>query len=94
MYSRPADLITFSNMPGDPTYRCAEARESYARRIHIIEQAAIETSADFYIYILKAVTTEGWSYEKLKVNDNIPCCKDTYYDLYRRFFWLLNKERD
>ena len=25
---------------------------------------------------------------------NIPCCKDVYYNLYRRFFWLLNKARD
>ena len=43
-------------------------------------------------YILKAVT-EGWSYDILKVRLGIPCCKDTYYELYRRFFWLLNRER-
>ena len=43
-------------------------------------------------YILKAVT-EGWSYDILKARLEIPCCKDVYYELYRRFFWLLNKER-
>ena len=44
-------------------------------------------------YILKGVT-EGWSYDILKARSNIPCCKDVYYNLYRRFFWLLNKARD
>lgn len=44
------------------------------------------------IYILNGVT-EGWSYDILKARLGIPCCKDTYYELYRRFFWLLNKER-
>ena len=38
--------------------------------------------------------TEGWSYDILKARLNIPCCKDVYYNLYRRFFWLLNKVRD
>ena len=33
------------------------------------------------------------SYDHLKARTGIPCCKDVYYDLYRRFFWLLSKER-
>ena len=64
----------------------------YLERMHVVEQAAIAADAALYSYILKAVT-EGYSYDHLKSRLNIPCCRDTYYDLYRRFFWLLNKER-
>lgn len=51
------------------------------------------TDAELSNYILKGVT-EGWSYDILNARSNIPCCKDVYYNLYRRFFWLLNKARD
>lgn len=44
-------------------------------------------------YIAKEVDANGISYDCLKARLDIPCCKDVYYDLYRRFFWLLNKER-
>lgn len=57
------------------------------------ERLAIATDAELSNYILKGVT-EGWSYDILKARSNIPCCKDVYYNLYRRFFWLLNKARD
>ena len=77
----------------DPTARCAEARSHYLERMKTVEQAAIATDAELSTYILKGVT-EGWSYDILKARLNIPCCKDVYYNLYRRFFWLLNKARD
>lgn len=44
-------------------------------------------------YILRGVT-EGLSYNALKMQYAIPCCREVYYNLYRRFFWLLSKERD
>lgn len=92
---RPADMEIFSRnrTTGDPTARCAEARSYYLDRMKTIEQTAIVTDAELSNYILKGVT-EGWSYDILKARSNIPCCKDVYYNLYRRFFWLLNKARD
>lgn len=91
---RPADLVLFSksNNISDPTAKCTEARLFYFERMKMVEQAAIATDAELSSYILKAVT-EGISYDHLKARLEIPCCKDTYYNLYRRFFWLLNKER-
>ncbi len=88
------DLAGFirTNIPSDPTARCAEAMVFYSDRMDMVEKTAIEADPDLHLYILKAVT-EGVSYEHLKVNLNLPCCKDTYYDLYRKFFWLLNKVR-
>lgn len=76
----------------DPTERCVEAREFYRNRIDLLERIAALTDKSFGRYILKAVT-EGLSYEHLNARYTVPCCKDTYYELYRRFFWLLDKER-
>lgn len=91
---RPADLVLFSGQQhlGNPTERCAEARIFYSDRMELVKLVAEETDAVLGTYILQAVTN-GISYDYLKARLDIPCCKDVYYDLYRRFFWLLNKER-
>ena len=91
---RPADLAMFirESSVGDPTAKCAEAKVFYSERMGMVERTAAETDAGLDGYILKAVT-DGVSYEQLKARLGIPCCKDVYYRLYRRFFWLLNKER-
>lgn len=92
---RPDDLERFAKKRknGDPTARCATARAYYATRIDMVEQTAKEADEELASYILKGVT-EGLSYEGLKARLDIPCSRDTYYDRYRRFFWLLNKKRD
>lgn len=91
---RPTDLAIFiaANSHSDPTARCAMAKAFYSERIEMVENVAWQTDPELSSYILKGVT-EGLSYNHLKARLNIPCCKDTYYDRYRRFFWLLNKER-
>lgn len=76
----------------DLTAKYAIRRVEYAKRIHIIEKAAMEADKDLYLYILKAVT-EGLSYPYLKTKLEIPCGKDMYYDRYRKFFWLLSEFR-
>jgi hypothetical protein len=91
---RQADLAAASrtNVIGDPVGKCVEARSVYFERMAMVEQAAVAASAELSGYILKAVT-EGVSYDYLKARLEIPCCRDTYYKLYRRFFWILNKAR-
>ena len=84
--------ISKTNTINDPTAKCAEAREFYYDRMNMVEQTAIAADPSLHLYVFKAVT-EGYSFDYLKAKLEIPCCKDTYYDLYRRFFWLLNKER-
>ena len=81
-----------ANFVTSPTEKCAEARLFYSDKIRMLEKVAKETDESLSVYILKAVT-EGISYDCLKTKYNIPCCKDTYYNLYRRFFWLLSEER-
>ena len=82
-----------SNTPGDPTAKCVIKKAYYLERIHLVEDAAREADEDLYLYILKAVT-EDLSYTYLQSKLQIPCSRDTYYDRYRRFFWLLNKSRE
>lgn len=91
---RPYDLMLFNtNNISSPTERCAFAREYYKSRMSILEKSCKQTDEILGDYILKAVT-EGCSYEILRTRYNIPCCKDTYYKLYRKFFWILNKNRE
>lgn len=77
----------------DPTGIKAITKACYANRINIVELAARESDEELGCYILKGVT-EGLSYTQLKTRFDIPCSKDTYYDRYRRFFWLLSKYKE
>lgn len=85
-------ITSTTNVPGDPTAKCAIAKIYYAERIAMVKEVAMLTDPELYIYILRAVT-EGLSFDYLKTRLEIPCSRDTYYDRYRKFFWLLSKER-
>ena len=50
-----------------------------------------ETDDQLWQYLLKGVTEER-SYIYLSTMLNMPCCKDTYYDRYRKFFYILSGE--
>lgn len=86
-------ISKIANTSSDPTAKCAIAKSFYSERMEMIERCAREADPDLAIYILRAVTEE-LSYTQLKSRLDIPCSKDTYYDRYRKFFWLLNKERE
>ena len=87
------ERVSTSNLPGDPTAKRAMMKAHYSKRIELIEKAAKEADRYLSDYILKGVT-ENLSYTYLKSKLDIPCGKDMYYDRYRRFFWILSKERD
>ena len=82
-----------TNMPADLTAKYAMKKLQYAEMIKMVERAAEEADEYLCDYILKGVT-EGLSYTNLKSKLNIPCSRDTYYDRYRKFFWLLSNMRD
>ena len=86
------ERVSTSNLPGDPTAKRAMLKAHYSERISLIEKTAMETDQYLSEYILKAVTEE-LSYTYLKSKLGIPCSRDTYYDRYRRFFWLLSEAR-
>ena len=82
-----------SNIPGNPTANLALMKICYSKNIDMIETIAEETDKFLASYILKAVT-EGYSYTYLKCRLGMPYSRDSYYDKYRQFFWLLSQERD
>ena len=81
-----------ANTDTDPVTANIDARLFCSDRMNMLERAARDTDETLACYILKAVT-EGISYDHLRVQTDIPCCKDVYYDMYRRFFWLLSQAR-
>lgn len=85
--------VSGSSLPNDITANCVEERSIYFERMQTVERAAIDADPYLASYILKAVT-EGLSYTYLKSRLEIPCSRDTYYDRYRRFYWLLDSARD
>ena len=77
----------------DRTAQYGVLRTKYLEKIKTVEYAAMNADEALYPYILKAVT-EGLSFTYLKSKLEMPCGRETYYDRYRRFFWLLDKMRD
>lgn len=82
-----------SNLPGDPTAKRATMKAYYSEKLNMLENVAIETDEYLHRYLLKAIT-EDLSFNYLKTRLDIPCSRDTYYDRYRRFFWILDQSRD
>lgn len=72
--------------------KCAEDMAYYSNKIGMVEKAAKETDPMLWEYILKAVT-RGYSFDYIKSKLEIPCCREVYYQLYRKFFWILNNLR-
>ena len=81
-----------TNNVSKPVEKCVEDSLYYSERIELVERLCKEATDEFSDYLFKAVT-EGYSYTYLKTVLDIPCCKETYYEVYRRFFWLLSKVR-
>lgn len=76
----------------DPTAEIAMRRSQLQQNIEMIKDAAIQTDRVLFNYLIKAVTEER-SYVYLREVLSIPCCKDSFYEAYRRFFWILSKMR-
>lgn len=76
----------------DPTERAMEKRLFYRERMDILERAAKEAADDLAWLLIEAVTN-GYSYEVMVARRGIPCCKEVWYNVYRRFFWVLDKMR-
>ena len=76
----------------DPTVEAVIMREYYQKRISMLEDVAKRTDSIVGNYILKGVT-QNKSYDVLCAFERVPCGKDMYYELYRKFFWLLDDIR-
>ena len=90
--SKSAITIATVKTLSNPTAKIGTVKAFYSERIDMIVRTAKMTDTELADYLIVGVT-EGCSYDILKARLDIPCCKDVYYELYRKFFWLLDKER-
>ena len=84
-----AKLVRSNPEWSDPTYSAVEHLEGARRKIRLVEECSRLAAEDLACYILKAVT-EGASYVQLRMMDEIPCGRSTFYELYRRFYYILS----
>jgi hypothetical protein len=76
----------------DPTAKIGEQKAYYSKRMDLVRNTALTADPEIGEYIFKAVT-EGRSFSYLATTLKMPCGKSMYYDRYRKFFWMLSKER-
>lgn len=91
--SDPIRMLEASRSFGRPTETIAERMTYFDRRIEMVERAAELTDACIGSYILLAVI-RGVSYDVLYTTKPIPCCREIYYELYRKFFYILSGLRE
>lgn len=91
-YASSGDIHVDGSFKKDPVEKAAIKRDRYIENIDLVENCAALTDPVIGKYILTGIV-EACSYEVLKTRFNIPCCKDIYYELYRKFFWILNEFR-
>lgn len=86
------EMLGKSSDNSSPIEHCAEERERYSKLIDLVERTAFDACPDLASYILRGVV-EDCSYTLLRTKFDIPCARDTYYEAYRKFFWMLDKRR-
>ena len=88
-YGFKMDLKNQNGLLNRPVENAQEEAEKYFFRIDLVEQSAKIAGGEIWEYLLIGVTTEC-NYNYLHLIKNMPCCKDVYYKMYRKFFWVLN----
>ena len=78
---------------GRPTESVIARMTYFDSRIEMVDKAAKLTDECIGQYLLKAVTS-GKSYDVLYLSKPIPCCRENYYELYRKFFYILSGLRE
>lgn len=88
--------LQISGMPssgtsGNPTESAALECAELSYKCDMIEQAAKCADPELYEFIIYAVTNKDISFERLKIQKNIPCERDRYYNSRRKFYYYLDR---
>lgn len=75
----------------DPTSAVAIRSAELDKKMSMVKKCAMEAGGDIWDWLFMGVTC-GLSFATLEKR-GIPCGRDYYYERYRKFFWLLDKER-
>ena len=71
----------------------AISRDILLRKVEMVKRAAKQADPSIAEYILKGVTLCR-SYDELNVQYSLPCGREYYYKVYRKFFYILDTLRD
>ena len=77
---------------GNPTEQLAIRRAELEHKIRNIVDTAKEADPTMSKYILLYVTEEDMTFEKLKRISGIPCEKNLFYRIRRKYYYLLAKK--
>lgn len=77
----------------DPTAATAAKRDRLLRDVMLIERAARIAADDLAPYVLRAVTTRD-GVRKVKAATEFPCGVNQFYEMRRRFFYVLRELRN
>ncbi len=83
---------TTSVYTSDGIEKLAIRRIDLEAKCELIESSAREADSEIQDYIIKAVTNEGITYHYLKTIMNIPCGQRQWYEIRRKFYWILSKK--
>lgn len=72
----------------DPVCEIASRRENYLSKMKLVETTCIKMDPKLWPWLLLAVS-HGVRYERL----DIPCSKEEFVQLYRKFFWTLDQDK-
>ena len=92
----PLKGMQYSGMPssgtvGHPTESIAIECAELSTKCNAVESAARAADPELYEYIIYAVTHENITFNFLKMQKDIPCERDRYYDRRRKFYFVLDK---
>ena len=62
-------------------------------KIKLVESTAEEAAKELAPYILEAVISRA-TYENMRLIKEIPCGKNMFYELKRKYYYLLDKKRN
>lgn len=79
-----------SGSPGNPTEQIGIDCAELSAKCAIIEAAAKKADPELRDFIIYAVTHADISFEFLKVQKEIPCERDRYYNSRRKFYFVLD----
>lgn len=85
------DAMPRGSTVADPTAALAARRAALRQKMELVERTATATDAVLGKYLLKAVTNEGIPYTYLREVMGMPCGRNQYYALRRKFYWVLSE---
>lgn len=76
----------------DPVWETVKIRDKYRKWIDLCHNVAEKTDDKLGPAIWHSIIHDE-SYDQVNARQQLPCSKDTWYDLYHKFFFLLDKYR-